>query len=980
MNTLPDWKAWSFHALLDRLVLLNNSAKRFAALAAVALMATLVVTNSGYAQSNVTGSISGKTAAGSEVTAVSVDTGYTRTATASSSGSFVITALPPGRYRVSTTGEANEQIVDVNLASTTTVTLGDSSVVELEKFVVASTSVNPIDFGRTESVTLFTAKQINELPVARNTTAVSLLAPGTVAADPSFGKNLASFGGASIAENAYFVNGFNLSDFRVGVNPLTVPFEAYEQYTIMTGGYSAEFGRSLGGIVNATTKTGSNEYHAGVNVYHTPDALYEDRPSREYTTTGGARDVWVYNGADKRDLTEANLYASGPIIKDRAFFYILYNYNSDKQEDVTDSGSILRKTVEDNPFYLVKLDANIFPGHNLELTYIKNEIVIDGVQTDYDYANKRDLGTGYVTDNSTVGGEVQILRYTGSITDSLTLSGLYGKSESTLAELSSNDLEPLVLDARAGAVVQLAGTSSATGQVSQGFDTREAMRFDLTYTFSLMGDHQLRVGFDRENNSSQDNVQYSGGVYWRYVSSAPGYAGQAARARVYQSIGSFDVLSDAYYIEDNWSLMDNRLRLRLGLRNESFENLNKAGDPFIKIDRQLAPRLGASYDLFGDQKTKLSVNYGRYHIPVASNTNVRLSGGELFTQEYYVLNSVNADGTPNIGAQIGGTTFLSDGTIPDKDTIVDKNIKPMFQDEYIIGIQQQVSKDVNVGARFTYRDLKSTMDDMIVDHALTQYAQDELGLAGADFSGYFHYVLGNPGSSMQTAWDFEDGNGVVPVTLTAEQLGYSEAVRKYVSMELYFERVWDGKWYSQFSYTWAHNYGNTEGQVLSDNAQTDAGITIQFDTPQLGVGSYGNLPNDRRHAFKFTGAYALTDEWQIGAVMRMTSGRPLNKFGWYNDPVVGTAYGSDYFITSRGSAGRTDWEFINDVQIRYKPQWAKDRLTLQVDINNLLNQQPVIDRVETSQRDIAGNPEVTYLLPTAWQTPRRVTFAARYEF
>jgi hypothetical protein len=516
------------------------------------------------------------------------------------------------------------------------------------------------------------------------------------------------------------------------------------------------------------------------------------------------------------------------------------------------------------------------------------------------------------------------------------------------------------------------------------------MRFDLTYNFSFAGNHTVRAGFDRENNTSDDLTSYSGGVYYRYVTVTPGStlsggtvpAGvtQAVRERVYAVDGSFDVQSDAYYIEDNWSLMDNRLLLRLGVRNESFNNFNKAGQSFIEIKDQIAPRLGAGYDLFGDQKTKVYANYGRYHMPVASNTNVRLSGGELFTQDYYVLTSINADGSPVKGAKIGTQTVYSDGSIPDKDTIVDRGIEPMYQDEFIVGIDHALNNDYKVGVRATYRDLKSTMDDMIIDHALTEYAQNTLGLSGADFSGYFHYILGNPGSGMQTAWDFEDGNGVVPVTLTAAQLGYSPGIRKYVAVELIAEKVWDGKWSAQFSYTWSQNYGNTEGWVLSDNDQDDAGITIQFDTPALQTGSYGYLANDRRHAFKFFGSYGLTDELTLGTNLRYTSGRALNKLGWFNDPVVGTAYGADYYKVSRGAAGRMDWVFENNVSLRYRPLWAQKKLSLQLDIFNVLNLQTVIERVETAEISLAGTRNSTYLLPTAWQAPRRMQLSASYDF
>src|SRR4029453_13342712 len=105
--------------------------------------------------------------------------------------------------------------------------------------------------------------------VPRDTTSVALLAPGTVRGDAAFG-NLASFGGASVAENAYFINGFNITNSFPNLNFAQVPFEAIQEQQIKTGGYGAEFGRSLGGVVNQITKRGTNDFHAGGNLFYTP--------------------------------------------------------------------------------------------------------------------------------------------------------------------------------------------------------------------------------------------------------------------------------------------------------------------------------------------------------------------------------------------------------------------------------------------------------------------------------------------------------------------------------------------------------------------------------------------------------------------------------------------------------------------------------------------------------------------------------------
>src|SRR6185312_16251288 len=102
-------------------------------------------------------------------------------------------------------------------------------------------------------------EQIAKIPVPRDITDVALLAPGTVRGDAAFG-NLASFGGASVAENAYFVNGFNITDSFKGLQFAAIPFQAIAQQQVKTGGYGAEFGRALGGVVNIVTKRGTNEF------------------------------------------------------------------------------------------------------------------------------------------------------------------------------------------------------------------------------------------------------------------------------------------------------------------------------------------------------------------------------------------------------------------------------------------------------------------------------------------------------------------------------------------------------------------------------------------------------------------------------------------------------------------------------------------------------------------------------------------------
>lgn len=953
---------------------------------ATALALTFAVSSTSVYAQQTAGALYGKVAGGSSVTAENLDTGAKRSVTASSDGSYRIGALPPGAYKV-TFSDGTSKEVNVAVGSSTLV--GGSDVLELDKFVVGGLSVNPIDFGNTESVTVFNEKTLDLLPVARNPTAVALLAPGTTLGDTAFG-NLASFGGASVAENAYFVNGFNISNFRNGLDPANIPFEFYNQFEIKTGGYGAEFGRSTGGVINATTKSGSNEYHAGANFYFEPDAGRETAPSSYYTNLSGTVVPLVYNDADYWQEWNANVWASGALWKNKIFFFGLYNARNTEREDAVTSGTRMLHRKQDDPFYAVKIDIVPFDGHRLEYTGFQDESTQVDTEYDYDYkTNTIDASVDPAYNYYSRGGRTHIGKYTGVFFEKLTVSAMFGKSTQNRTDSGSEDAKPFIYDGRSGSLVYIQGNPNLT--ISTASDEREATRADVEYPIEFFGTHRLRAGFDREDNLSNDLTSYSGGMYYRYYAipssglingvpvTAPNVG--AVRGRVYENGGSFQVKSDAWYIEDNWTLLNDRLYLRLGLRSESFENLNGEGDTFIKIDGQKAPRLSASYDLFGNKKTKVSASFGRYHLPVASNTNVRLAGGELFTEEYFVLTSVNADGTPVIGAKLGNTNLLSDGTVKDRREIVDLDIKPMYQDEFIIGALHALNKDVSIGAKFTHRIISGTaMDDMIVDHALTAWAQTH-GFGGFSAAGKHAYVLANPGRPIHMFWDF-NGDGTLSAneeaTLSPELLGYPKASRTYYAMELYAEKVWDGKWSASFNYTWSQSFGNYEGQVLSDNGQDDAGITILFDSPMVTENTKGYLPNDRRHQFKVFGSYAINPEWQLGSFVQLTSGRAINKIGWRADPVRGST-SNDYFAIPRGSGGTTDWVFNTNVSLNYKPKWGDNRVNFQLDVFNIFNGKAVTELVETYQ-NASGGVDPSYGTASSWQRPRYFRLSANFEY
>ena len=252
------------------------------------------------------------------------------------------------------------------------------------------------------------------------------------------------------------------------------------------------------------------------------------------------------------------------------------------------------------------------------------------------------------------------------------------------------------------------------------YDKRDAFRFDVDYT---LGKHSLRAGIDNQKFVSAEagGSAYSGAGYYREfkangTSSVAGVVLPAntlyQRLRVSNSTsGVYQVNNTATYIEDSWKVLPN-LMLYGGLRWESFDNKNSDGDSFVKKENLLAPRTGFSFDPFSDGDIKVYGNAGRYYIPVASNTNIRATRGELVTESYYTYSGRDPiTARPLNLVQFGTTNVSSDGSLALPATIADINLQPMSQDEIIIGFQKAISKGWTAGVKYTNRKLNNGMDD-----------------------------------------------------------------------------------------------------------------------------------------------------------------------------------------------------------------------------------------------------------------------------
>lgn len=1003
-----------------------------------ALAAAVVMTIAGgaaHAQSNITGAIFGQVPAGSTAATVVIentDTGFTRSAPADSAGRYRFSSLPTGTYKVTLQDNGktvtSRENVSVQIAGGTEVSFnGATSAQNLEGVSVMASALPTIDVSSVDTRTVLTSEQLNKLPLSRDIAAAALLAPGVI---PNGAYNAPSFGGSASSENAYFINGYAVTNPLTSIGSTQLPFDAIDSEQVLTGGYGAEFGRSTGGVINITTKRGTNEWHAGIYNIWQPASTTANPKNNYFPNTGfyGANSVqktdgtlYWYRNENKSWRNTTGIYASGPIIKDKLFFYA--NTEMTKRQGASvasfsnSSASVRNQGYNEYTYHIprwtAKIDWNITDSNILELTGVSDKSEYESSRYSFNYADdthgQTKTGGTYTKD----GGDLYVGKYTGYVTDDLTVSVLYGQQriKHIQTPFGYNPACPLTVSS---AITQVPGVAYGSCQpvtsalLLQGANDRtHGGRLDIEYR---IGDHDIRVGYDKQTAQSLSGSQLPGGYRWTYAFSANpnapvdaghGVIGSPAGAGGYGTRGYYvsrdyvttaaaiETKQDAQFIEDRWQVAD-RWLLSLGLRNEQFTNYNSNGDKYISQRHQLAPRLGTSWDVYGDSTLKIYANAGRYHLAVPNNVALRAASGSLNTTEYFTYSGVDANGAPtgltpiainpgNAYVCPGGnanSTNIECGDAPDPRTVAAKGIKSHFQDEYILGMEQQISTAWTYGAKLTYRKLRSAIDDTCTPV-----------LGGRCF-------LFNPGTGNTFQIENDDGS-FSSVHYSKDDLQLPDLKRKYYALDLFLEHPLADGWYGRIAYTFSRNYGNTEGQLASDldtgaGGQADVSVTQDWDLPELMEGANGLLPNNRKHQLKAFGYWQISDDFRVGSNISIASGRPKNCTSYYPEARAGLYNSSTYYYcglpgtaayaySPRGSHGTTPWVYTLDLSAAYTPSWLDKHLTFQLDVFNVLNRQVATGY---NYRSVTNRTTFNQLYGRELNVtdPRSLRFTARYDF
>ncbi|WP_255436665.1 TonB-dependent receptor [Rhodanobacter sp. PCA2] len=997
-----------------------------------------------------TGSIFGQTRSGSADTVVVQNaTGLTREATVDASGRYNVGSLPLGTYTVTLkrggeTVDSRSNVV-LRVGSGTDVSFGasEANARELSSVTVTANALPSIDVTSVDSRTVITSQQLATLPLARSAEAIALLAPGVVQGSSYFvgpmGGSLVSFGGSSVTENAYYLNGFNTTDPLSGFGGISLPYGSIDQQEILSGGYGAAYGRSDGGVISQVGKRGTNDWHFGGMVEWTPTDLQSDPKNYYYVKKDGSRGAMrQYRKDNKGWTTTIDAYLGGPLIKDKLFLFTSIEAER-RQGQLVGSNAAPYDTHYryDNPKWYAKLDWNINDSNILEVTGASTKSSYRGTMNAFDYGTLQEGGFNSYDTHTKNAAQLFSSKFTSYITDDLTVSVMYGKMKSTYySDTPGYDpTYPYIYtptgenpDITGGQVItnnQTVSTINLPGHRSVSTN----LRVDLSYH---LGDHTLTAGIDNmdlknieggtmfpsqglgygweynepvtDANGDPDPSLYIlggpgsalPGADWHnspWVAPTAGYAGGETGYYVakyeYHDNASVRVAQRAQYIQDDWQVND-RLLLKLGLRNDQFTNFNAVGQPYLRLTKpQWAPRLGFSWDVSGDSSFKVYGNVGRYYLALPTSVALRSAGSSLYTRTYYTYTGIDANGIPTglspIDTSRGPDMPLSAngeyGQPRDPRVAAAKGLKSEYQDEYILGFDKKLGDSWMYGAKATYRNLRNAIDDIGDKNSIIN-KMNNMGIDPATYDASVmpgSYLM-NPGKNA-TYYVAKLGGGYYEVPMDwRKDFGFNTTMKRhYYGLNTYLEHPFDGKWFARFDYLFSRNYGNSEGQVRTDIGQEDVSATVDWDYAQVMDFANGYLANNHKHQFKAYGSYQITPEWLVSGNVAVLSGAPQTCLGFYPgaQPNPGLGYGPYYHFCNGKPwpPGTKDnpWTYRLDLSAQYRPEWAGKKLAFNVMVYNVFNTQ------KTTQV-YAISASSSYLRPISSQAPRYVRFGVTYDY
>lgn len=884
------------------------------------------------------------------------------TAITKENGVYHLLALPSGTYTLTFVLPGFDTIVRKNISLRLEQTLTVDMVMKqgkIEEEIVVIGETPLIDVKSTTKDMTITKDIFEHLPKGRDFE--SLVSTISGVNNEQYLRGI-SVDGSSGAENVFFVDGVNISNLNYGIADVNVAFEFVDEIQVKASGYQAEYGGSMGGVINVITRSGGNEYHGEVIGYYSGSkfagkerdtlrlALY-DITKAEYINY---QDLY---GKDNTNRYEVGLSLGGYILKDQLWFFgsflpvfenIERHVEWQTSPPVSPSDHMRENRWWNGQF---KLSANPMKSLRLSAGFVNNFYKYRGDlprregtssptkawgEYGFDYPNYSvsinadlQLGNNLLIDAN--GGYFYKNKTNQQIQPDNPRYAFQGEVPSFMR--TTNIMFPEI---PSDFVKPRGWTNMSYWDIfvtEKNINSRASANLNLSYYIDLVGEHALKTGIrwvrireDVDNTSKYEMIYLS----WDNAYSDP-ITGEETRGKYgYYAVrggesGPFGYFYNAYsdrwafYLQDSWtpSFFNNKLTLNFGLRAEkedipSFSDLPEYQYPPVSFSfrDKLAPRFGFIYDAFGDGSLKLYSSFGIYHDVMKLSMATQLYGGYKWISDFYTLE--DWDFTKIGKGNYPGTYIDSyNYRLPTFDT-TDPGLQPMTQSEFSFGAEKKIAEHLLTSIRFVYKHLIRAIEDV-----------------GVQTPGGAKYYMTNPGYGwslpVSQGGKFSDKFPPCP-----------KAKRDYVAFNFDVVKNFSNNWIAGFSYTWSRLWGNYSGLVSSDQYGNIRPNTtrywdlwwLSFDKDLEPID--GVLQTDRPHQFKLFGNYSFDFGLNVGLVAHAMSGMPISREFYCG--IQG------YYPDGRLTDGRTPFLFYSNLYLEYNLVISDSyKIQINMNVDNILD-------------------------------------------
>jgi len=867
-------------------------------------------------------------------------------------GRFRFVALPPGTY----TAEARLQGFnpqkrgDLRLTMTATLTVDFALEVGTLEESIEVIGLAPIIDVKDSQMNVHVMPRVflEKIPSSRNFEDQLAFAPGAKGAWGSF------YGAPDSLENKYMTDGLNTSNPEDGAPAHLVDYDSVEEFNVMGIGSPSEYGGFGGATINVVTKSGGNDL-SGLFTFHM-------QMPKWYTANWGDYPYLVRRTFNEYYNVHLNL--GGPFIKDKLWFYTSGVYNSTERHNVETD---IKGRKGDQERIMGKLSWQISKNDRLigfvEKYWRKSKGVPDimspGLVSEYK-ADDFFLNFSYLH----IFSETTFLeaRAGGFLRDALLGEKDTPSHFDLITEITSGNIEEYMKIHRA------AYTFNAS--ISHHADD------------FLGGSHDFKLGVDFGRYLSEDARLYPGGKFYNDLDGEDYYLvdhwGRDVEP-VFNRINAF--------IQDSWTIGE-RLTINPGLRIHGIKGwLPRYQDEAVFTPKLgIAPRLGITYDIFGDHSTVLKAHYGKYYhqtrdlmfSPMEPQTDYKewtigWRANEL-AEEIFVEEGEYPDwatGYP-YDDDVWALT-LDDPWEPYK---IDPDLKHPYMQQFVVGIERELGKDMSVGATFIYRTNHDLLDriNMTGEWEPQQWTDPYIGKTHTVYkrtnAGENEFYITNPKKDVDYGAAYPGIVGFDPK-------------RSNRTFEIVFRKRYSNGWQFQTSFVTGYSWGNDDNSWGDYGAShsTALGASQNFSSPNYQINAEGPLSLSSTYLWKTYASYDIpVIDLTIGIDLRIESGNRYSRIFWLPPSIdpdpVGTRWMTDVFIfgEKRSSYKLPAMKNLN-VRLEKFFRFGKVRVGALLDIFNALNWDSVT-YVEEEHGPWG------YQFGYVWdiQSTRRFKFGLRFEF